>query len=97
MSWKPKKENVLRKRESVVSDAARSLSAISTKLCLLDFAIKSLVVGTVAFELEAKARSDFRKLRNGRYDDRKKEERRRRGEWKEPKEGDGRILSMIEG
>ena len=73
------------KGKSVVSDAARSLSANSGKLHLLDVAVKKLLVmfvGTVAFEFEAKASSDFRSLRNGRNDSRKRKKRKKKKERK---------------
>lgn len=64
VSWKQKKE-CFKRKESLVSDAARSLSTMSTKLGPLNFATKNLLatlVGTVSYELEAKAR--FLKIEN---------------------------------
>lgn len=79
----------------MMSDAARSLSTISTKLHLLDLLV--MFVGTVAFEFLAKASSDFRREMEEMMAEKEKKERKkkRRGKWDEPEEGDMRVLSML--
>lgn len=78
----------------MMSDAARSLSTISTKLHLLDLLV--MFVGTVAFEFLAKASSDFRReMEEMMAEKEKKEKKKRRGKWDEPEEGDMRVLSML--
>lgn len=64
----------------MMSDAARSLSTISTKLHLLDLLV--MFVGTVAFEFLAKASSDFRREMEEMMAEKEKKERKKKKERK---------------